>query len=82
MVPHEERRSDASDGDESAEQTIVLDDGGLLDEADLFEEAALRDWMERYSATGAGGRMNGRGAARCTTADRRAPNGPWPRSRC
>ncbi|HWL76939.1 hypothetical protein [Microbacterium sp.] len=51
-VPHEERRSDASDGDdESAEQTIVLDDGGLLDEADLFEEAALRDWMERYSAT-------------------------------
>ena len=51
-VPHEERRSDASDGDdESAEQTIVLDDGGLLDEADLFEEAALRDWMTRYSVT-------------------------------
>lgn len=51
MVPHEERRSDASDGDESAERAITLDDEGLLDEADLFEEAALRDWMKRYSAT-------------------------------
>ncbi|NYE21455.1 hypothetical protein [Microbacterium immunditiarum] len=51
VVPHEERRSDASNGDEGAEQAIALDDEGLLDEADLFEEAALRDWMTRYSAT-------------------------------
>jgi len=50
VVPHEERRSDAANGDESAEWATALDDEDLLDEADLFEEAALRDWMARYSA--------------------------------